>query len=291
MVIIINPIRHLLIPTNMKDFKLHLTLWLILILSGIGWNCFGQTINAAYVNALYKKYPIVKSDFCADCYLWVNPYYKSIANVKEHRPLVEYELYTKANYALTKTLNIQRTPKKGSKQSGVFGEWHSIPGQPNEDAVYTAANVAVKKIDKKDEIAKGHVQCWILNAFSYDACILSDTYTFNAGAENQSQNVGTEIFTENHNRDLLSTTDVQCWGGTFSPTDTTKGNKPHTFTDGKLKDVYADYYWKVIKYGTITECWLMPNNKTGTQATIKNCIIDYTDLVNRLGFDPCKVLK
>ena len=272
---------------NMK--RIDIIVKTILILAVIGGHAYGQKIDGAYVKALYAKYPTVKSNFCKACKLWVNPYYKSIADTQQHRPLIEYELYTKANAAISDKIKIPRgAPKKGAivkpgamPYQSAFSAWNSVTGQPNEDAVYVAANKIVKPL--KDEIAKGHMQAWILNSFAIDAVILSDTYTFNAAPEDQSQNVGTEIFTEEHTRNLLKTMDVQVWGGTF-------GNQD-TFTDGKIKDVYPSYYWKVIKYGTTTECWLMPNNKTQTMAMIKSTIISYASLVKELGFDPCKILK
>jgi hypothetical protein len=51
-------------------------------------------------------------------------------------------------------------------------------------------------------IAKGHCQAWILMAWSTDAAILSNTYTFNAGMEYQGQNIGTELATEEFCRKL-----------------------------------------------------------------------------------------
>lgn len=242
-------------------------------------SCIGveaQTIyNAAYVKALYAKYPSVKSNFCSACKLWVNPYYKSIADTQKHMPLVTFEILTKTNYALTTKLNVPRT--------GIFAAWHPVSGQANEDNVYTEANKEVKKKDPKDIIAKGHCNAWILNAFSYDSAILSDTYTFNAACEDQGQNVGTEIATENITRKLLATTDVKIWCGTFG--------SQGTFTDGKVTDTYPAFYWKIIKYGTTTQCYWMPNNKTESQAMISERVVTYQQLVKNLGFDPEKVLN
>lgn len=229
-----------------------------------------QTINAAYVNSLYKKYPTVKSTFCPACKLWINPYYKSIADTQRHIPLVTYELFTKANYANTAKINIPR--------SGVYAGWHPVNGQPNEDNVYTAANKA-----GKGEIAKGHCEAWILNAFSYDSAILSDTYTFNAAPEAQGQNIGTEIATENMTRKLLLTTDVQVWCGTFG--------SQGIFTDGKVTDSYPDHYWKIIKYGPNIDCFWMPNSQEQSQKMLAPCIITFQQLIKNLGFDPTQVIK
>src|ERR1700723_1434691 len=171
----------------------------LLVFAFAGQIVFGQTYNAAYVKALYAKYPTHKSSFCPACKVWINPYYSSIADTQRHMPIVTFEQLTKANYALTATAKISRT--------GIFAAWSSVTGQPNEDNVYTSANKIVKP--KGDEIAKGHCNAWILNAWSANSAIFSDTYTFNAACESQNQNVGTEIFTENLTRKLLATQDVK----------------------------------------------------------------------------------
>jgi DNA/RNA endonuclease G (NUC1) len=242
--------------------------FLLLLISGVA---LGQKIDGAYVKALYAKYPAVKSNFCPACKLWVNPYYKSIADTQRHFPLVEYELLTKSHYALTASLKLPRT--------GIYAAWHPVTGQPNEDNVYKAANKAGKGV-----IAKGHINAWILNAWCADAAILSDTYTFNAALEMQNQNVGTEIATENITRKLLANEDVEIWGGTF-------GSEAN-YTDGKITDTQPAYYWKVIKEGngTVT-CYWMPNLQTETQAMLSKRIVTYQQLVKNLGFDPSKILN
>lgn len=229
--------------------------------------------NAAYVHALYAKYPIKKHPLCANCYIFVNPYYTSIADVVKHVPICTKEVLTAAHYALTAKANIPR--------SGVFGGWQPVTGQPNEDNVYTAANVVAKK--KGDEIAKGHCNAWILNAWSQDAAIFSDTYTFNAACESQGQNVGTEIASENLTRQLLAKQDVTEWVGTFG--------SEATFTDGKITDTEPAFYWKVLKYGSTTVCYWFPNNKSESVAMLPKRVITYQQLVKNLGFDPEKIIN
>jgi hypothetical protein len=239
------------------------------------------------VQALYKKYPTVKSSFCPACKLWVNPYFKSIADTQKHMPLITYEYYTKANAALVNKLNIPRSmPKKGAKippgsvpYNSIFGTWHSMPGQVNEDAVYKQANVILKKTN--DEANIGHCQAWILNAFAIDAVIFTDTYTFNAAVEDKWQNIGSEINTEELTRKELQTGDVQVWCGTF-------GNQG-SFTAGKVTDIYPAYYWKVILFNGTTTCYWMPNVKTDTQAFTPHTVVTYAQLIKNLGFDPVKV--
>lgn len=254
--------------------KKHLMLWLILTLCVIaGAHAQQQKIDADYVKALYKKYPTVKSDFCPACKLWVNPYYKSIADTDRHMPLVEYEYLSKDNYALTAVVKLPRT--------GIYAAWRPVDGQPNEDDVYKAANKIARA--NKDLIAKGHVNAWILNAWCADAAILSNTYTFNAACEDQSQNVGTEIATENITRELLKTTDVEIWGGTFGD--------QGTFTDGDVTDTYPTYYWKIIKANGEMTCYWMPNLITEKQDMLHQRVVSFDELINNLGFDPTKIFN
>jgi hypothetical protein len=109
----------------------------------------------------------------------------------------------------------------------IYAAWHAADGQVNETKLYQYANK-----NSTDMIAKGHCQAWILMAWSADAAILSDTYTFNAGMEYQGQNIGTELATEELCRKLTGfrgaalTDSVKIWCGTF-------GSK-QTYTLGKL---------------------------------------------------------
>jgi hypothetical protein len=244
----------------------------------------GKNANAAYVNALYakyqaeplktidKSYPAFPANTCPDCYVWINPYYRSIADVKKHIPIITYEYYRKADAAIVGTF--------GLKREGIYADWHNVTGD-NEDGVYAAANKATRAQDPKAVIAKGHCEPWILNAFCYDAAILSDTYTFNAAPENQKQNVGTEIATENKTRELLKSMNVEVWCGT--------AGSQGAFTEGPVTVTYPAFYWKIIKAGSETTCYWMPNNAAGTQATLNDCIKPYQELVANLGFDPEKV--
>ena len=231
-----------------------------------------QTIDANYVKALYAKSSTIKSNFCPACKEWDNQYFKSIADTERHIPLVEHELLTKANCDKIPTVKIPRT--------GIYAAWHPVKGQQDEQGVYTAANVIVKK--NGDEIAKGHVLAWIWNAFDANAAIFSDTYTFNAALQDQSENVGTKIAVENLVRGYLKTGDVEVWGGTFG--------SQGTFTDGKVTNVYPAYYWHIIKHGATTDYYWLPNLKTETQAMLSKRVVTFQQLVSNLGFDPTKVL-
>lgn len=251
--------------------KLDIILWGLLLFAGCQ-GAVAQTYNAAYVKALYAKYPTKKHSLCPACKIWVNPYYTSIADTQRHMPICTKEILTVAHYALTAKVKIPRT--------GVFAAWSAVIGQPNEDKVYKAANKIVKP--KGDEIAKGHCNAWILNAWCQDAAILSDTYTFNAACESQGQNVGTEIASENITRQLLGHIDVTVWVGTFG--------SENTFTDGKITDTEPDYYWKILQYGGSTVCYWMPNIKTESVKLLPERVIPYATLVSNLHFDPEKIL-
>ncbi|MFD2871968.1 DNA/RNA non-specific endonuclease [Mucilaginibacter ximonensis] len=218
-------------------------------------------INAAYVKALYQKYPTQKSDFCPACKLWVNPYYKSIADTVKHAPVVTYYIYTKAHREQQEAANVPRT--------GIYAAWHPAYGQPDETKVYKAANQ-----QSADMIAKGHCQAWILLAYDADGAILSNTYTFNAAMEYQGQNIGTEIATEELTRKLTLTNDtVKIWCGTWG-----------TFS-------IPSHYWKVIEYNQTTLAYWMPNLPDEKRSKLPERVIAYNDLVQKLGFDPRAVFQ
>lgn len=239
----------------MKEVYKHAILWLIALITGC---CIGNIATAQQINIqnLYKQYPIVKSNICPTCYLWINPYYKAIADVQNHTPVLSYELYHKGAKAVI-------------KRTGTFSEWHSVTGQVDETSDYEKANDT-----SKFEIAKGHFHCYTLNSFSDTAAILSDTYTFNAAKEYQGQNIGTERATEILEVKLVKQYDVQEWcGGVIGLHNTPK------------------YYWKVIKYGNTLMCWLMPNLPTETFSMLPKRAIQYDDLIKILKFDPMKILN
>ena len=233
--------------------------------------------NADYVKALYSRYPTRKSAFCKACKFWDNSYYQSIADTFRHMPLITYQRFSRANYAKVATMRIPR--------KGVFAYWNAVNGQSREDKVYVAANKIAQAYDPEDIIAKGHCQPWILNAFSYDSAILSNTYTFNAACENQSQNIGTELASENVTRRLLADHDVEVWCGTYG--------SQSTFTDGKITNTYPAVYWKIIKCDGKITCYWMPNRKKEKRNLLSEKIIPYAGadpshpgLINLLKFKP-----
>lgn len=248
---------------------------LFLLLSCCALNTQAQVINATYVKALYQQYPTQKSNFCQSCKLWVNPYYKSIADTSAHRPIVTFYVYTKAHRLQQEAANVPRT--------GIYAAWHPAYGQPDETKVYKEANV-----QSPDMIAKGHCQAWILLAYDADGAILSDTYTFNAGMEYQGQNIGTEIATEELTRKLTEVTDsVKVWCGTF-------GAK-QVYTKGNVSVTVPSHYYKIIQYRAneelVNRCYWMPNLPTEKRALLPQRIVDHAALVSNLGFDPMTIFN
>jgi hypothetical protein len=253
-----------------------LLLWIVPAIAG------AQVINAAYVKALYQKYPTQKTDFCQACKLWVNPYYKAIADTVKHAPVITYYVYTKAHRLQQEGANVPRM--------GIYAAWHSVYGQPDETGVYKEANV-----QSPDMIAKGHCQAWILLAYDTDGAILSDTYTFNAGMEYQGQNVGTEIATEEFCRKLTGyrgvavTDSVRIWCGTF-------GSK-QTYTKAKVTSTVPAYYYKIIQYKDtntntqVMQCYWLPNLPTEKRSLLPQRLVDHAVLISNLGFDPITVLN
>jgi len=260
-----------------------------LFLSAVAWTGIAQpqNIDGAYVKALQHKYPSVKSPVCPSCKLWVNPYFKSIADTAEHRPVVTYYIYTQAHRLAQEALNLPR--------SGTTAAWSSGDGQPNETIIYAAANKEIGQPHSPNMIAKGHCQAWILLAWCTDAAILSDTYTFNAGMEYQGQNVGTEIATEELCRELVGykkkalTDSVKIWCGTFG--------SQHVYSQLKLAVTVPAYYYKIISYRElatgkqVTLCYWMPNQPTEKKELLPSRQVDFPTLVHNLGYDPTVILN
>lgn len=242
-----------------------------------------QTVNSAYPKALQQKYPSVKSDLCGSCKLWVNPYFKSIADTAEHRPLVTYYVYTEAHRLQQEAAGLPR--------AGTYAAWTAGFGQANEANVYKQANAA----SPGAMIAKGHCQAWILLAWCADAAILSDTYTFNAAMEYQGQNTGTELASEELCRNLAghgrpSVTDsVHIWCGTFG--------KQQVYTRGPVTNVLPAFYYKIIRYrdrlsGNVMEqCYWLPNQPDETRARLPQRLVSHAQLVHSLGYDPVNVFQ
>src|SRR6185437_1042674 len=226
-----------------------------------------QDAGAQQLNtdSLYASHPITKSAFCADCYEWHNGYYSAIADVRLHQPATTFYIYTRAKKAAQEALGYKRTK--------FLAAWHSVTGMPDESDVYAHSNKVINKPRQPEELQKGHCQPWILLSWCLEACVFSDTYTFNAGMEYRGQNIGTEEASEDFSRNLLSKTDsVKIWCGTF-------GNK-HAWTDqkGAVTSAMPAYYWKLIEAGGQTYCWLLPNRPTEKYDLLPLRTISFKDL-------------
>ena len=144
-------------------------------------------------------------------------------------------------------------------------------------------------------IAKGHCQPWILLAWSPDAAILSNTYTFNAGMEFQGQNIGTELATEELCRKLTGykvmpvTDSVKIWCGTFGGI--------QTYAKSGITITVPEYYYKVVGYhdhitgNDILLTYWMPNDPKESRSKLKDRMITYPELVARLGYDPKQIFQ
>lgn len=251
-----------------------------------GCLAYGQTYNAVYVKTLYAKYPSVKSNLCKSCKLWVNPYYKSIADTQKNYPVLEHAIITSANVQAQQSAKVPR--------KGVFAEWNVIIGQPHLDAVYTYANTTVKK---PIEFAYGHCGlAWILAARDQNGAIFSNTECFGEFLEWQGQNVGTMIASEDTTRQILGATlngkkytavvdHVDIWAGCIS------SPKSQVFTQKGISVTLPDVVWKVIKIGNQNIVYWMPNLNTEVKALLPKRHITYAELVKRIGFDPEKTLN
>ena len=244
--------------------------------------------NKAYVTQLFSKYPTHKSQQFSNGVVWVNPYYKSIADVQNHYPIVEHYVYTLA-HRLQQERNMDTL--KIYARKGIYAEWNPGPGFPPVDDAYTEANKEIGKTGTSFEISYGHCgAAWILLAYTQDGAFFSDTEDFNEGMEYQGQNTGTEEATEDRCRTLtgwkkapIVTQSIDIWAGCY-------GNQGHyTGPKSKITVTVPQYFWKVIKYNGVTECWWMPNLVTETKDKLSKAVIPFADLVKKLGFDPLNV--
>ena len=237
------------------------------------------------VAALFAKYPTKKSNLGPSDVEWDNPVYKSIADTVLHYPVCVFMIYTKQHQLEQDSLQ-KAEANKGNKKvrTGILSTWHCVPGQPNVIPVYAEANNEIGKSHTIYEIVFGHVQAWILCAYSPIAAIFSNVPDFNAGMEYQGQNIGTEIWTETHTRYLIDKYDsIYIWGGCV-------GSKAK-YTHKGITVTVPEYYWKIIKYGNNTECWLMPNSPSEGYDMITQRVSTVDNLIAKLKFDPTKVLN
>jgi len=56
-----------------------------------------QPSTAPTLRVLCRKYPTQKSNLGSACKLWINVYYKSIADIVKHTPVLTYYIYNKAH--------------------------------------------------------------------------------------------------------------------------------------------------------------------------------------------------
>lgn len=259
---------------------------IVFLLTELSFSVRAQVINETYVKALYKKYPTAKSNFCAACKIWKNPFYESIADTSRHLPLLTHYVYTKAHRIMQEALDLPRT--------GIYAKWHPVFGQVNEDDVYSEAADEINQPHTPFTINKGHCQPWIMLAWCADAAILSDSYTFNSAVEYAGQNVGTEIASEDTCRTLTGwngartiSESLNVWCGTFG--------SQRTYSKNSVVNTVPAAYFKIIRYTDEMNqvkriCYWMPNQPTEKAALLGSRRITYAELKTKLGFDPEQTL-
>jgi hypothetical protein len=244
--------------------------------------------NAGYVKKLYAQYPTVKSNLCPACRLWINPFYKSVADTQRHLPVCEYGIVTKTHRLAQESLSA--TDK--SLRSGVFAEWFTVGRDADVSPVYAWANKQIGKPASVYEIAYGHCGLsWILAAWCCNGMFFSDAKDYNEAAQYQGQNIGTQLASEDTTRELLGwpaphgakikTYDtVKIWAGCYA----SKTAKTYTLKGVTL--TVPDAYWKILVFGGQTVCYWMPDQPTETRVLLPERHIGYEELVSRLQFDP-----
>jgi len=268
-------------------------LLLPIIFLTLGICTFGQTYNAAYIKALYAKYPVKSFSIPRYSNLseWDNPFYKSIADLKRHMPICEYSVVTKEHRIIQEALYASNKKIR----SGVFAGWFVVPGDDNILSLYGLENKVIGKPMSIWEVVYGHCGlCYVLAAWCPDGMFFSDAIDYNAAMEYQGQNIGTQIASEDTTRLLLGWVDkakhkvtvvdtVQIWGGCYA------GPNAKTVTFKGKTVTIPDEYWKIIKFGNQTVCYWMPNLVTENQILLSKRHITYANLVKNLGFDPEKI--
>ncbi|OOQ59998.1 DNA/RNA non-specific endonuclease [Mucilaginibacter pedocola] len=224
---------------------------------------------------------IVKSDLCANCVVWVNKYYISIADTAKHNPILVYHVITKRQLEIADSLKANKTTKIDRAKY----PFKAVKGFPNETKIFSIANKIYRKINPKNVIAKGHVASADDYSWSAGGMDTSMRYTFNIAMEYQSQNAGTQLGTEYMCRAMARKYDtVKVWAGTWGSQD--------VINDGKIKVNFPAVYWKIAAYNGEVHCYWMPNNDDGAgQANYPKFEISLAELAAKLEFDPMEVIK
>lgn len=243
--------------------------------------------NPDSVKAMFAKYPQVKSPQCADCYLWVNPFFSTITDEKLKESVVSYAYLDQQRDKLIDQLKVDR--KK-------YGGWKPFPGYPNEDKFYNDINKGITATTSK--YAKGHYIGFMLCAWSVYGAILSCTYDVNEGIEVQGQNEGTELQVEELTRALVGNKvfmgKMHYKGPIYPRVDYWKGSwgSIKIFNADGITKNYSAFYWNLVKYGNELHAYWFPNDATATaKVGYAHYEIPADTLTQRLGFDPQKLLK
>jgi hypothetical protein len=237
-------------------------------------------VKKARSAAVRGGFPVSPTGICQDCLLWENPYYLSIADTTKHMPRNTYTVYTREQFYERNKEKLDRT--------GSLATWGTVAGIKNENKVYIAANKQIKLAGDNALVQRGHCQPWIMQAYSKDAAIMSNTFTFNCAMAYATQNNGTEKKSEEIARDLVEgpnakTDALQIWCGT--------SGKGKGYRAKGVNVTMPLYYYKILKYrdkagNDKRQCFLMPNRPDQIKDSIIHCHITYEKLKQFLKFDP-----
>lgn len=250
-------------------------------------------LTTALISRGQNKYPVVKSNLCSACVLWINPYYTSIADTQKKIPVVVYHNITKAHLMASDALKSNSATKIQRNKY----PFHTLPGFKDEKGVFKDMNDSIKDIKrnpnykKGDEVAEGHVASADDYSWSVGGMDTSMVHPFNLAIEWQAQNIGSELSSENMCRDTARKYGkVENWGGTYGL------QGVHKFKGTSI--VYPKYYWKICKWTdsnnkVVIHCLWMSNNTLGAgqQDLFKRFEIPLDVLVKNLGFNPMDVIK
>lgn len=180
--------------------------------------------------------------------------YISIFNPTLHNPICNYELLTAEHLATVHVLKIDRS---------------KIPFFPHAiDVLYAHSGDS-----------RGHCVPFEDLAWSQTSATASMDENRNLAPEPQNQNIGTELASENQERQIAEQFGyAKVYVGTWGTLGTMKGiNKPAV-------------YWKIISYNGGVFVYWMPLTGNVNYHALASCAISYEQLVAKLGFDPIKLI-
>lgn len=191
---------------------------------------------------------------CEACKVDTTGGYISIADTVKINPVCNYELLTAAHLNQTHTVKI-------SRQHIIF--WPAI----------------INSKYNKSGYSRGHVIPYEDLAYDSTCARASMDLRRNLAPEPQSQNIGTELHSENYARQLAAKYgSVEVYAGTWG-------------TYGNVKGINIPFaYWKIIRSKEGDYIYWMPTIGNVKYAALDSCRIELVDLENKIGFNPIVVI-